>query len=235
MRVALTHGEGRLEALAAALEARGHEVVRSPLIETRARTDADTRCAAEGVAACPWLLFASRSAVEAWTALGLSLKGTRVGAVGAATGAALERAGARVRVLGDPPNAEGLARAFLARRDARGPVGLPLGDRSRPTLAAALRRGGMEVRRCVVYATHVQTWAADEAVDAVVLASPSAAEGLPESVAARATLIALGDTTASALRGRGLRPRVARRPDAQAVLRELEALSGEPAPRRTTP
>lgn len=224
MKIALTHGVGRLEDLAAGLEARGHTVLRAPLIETRPRRDAATREAAQALLRHPWLLFTSRSAVEAWRGMGLPLAGARIGAVGEATGAALERAGARVRVLGEPPTAEGLARAFLSRRDAQGPVGLPQGDRSRPALAAALRRAGMRVEPVVVYETVVLPWAAEAAVDAVVLASPSAAEGLPSQVAARAELVALGDTTGAALRARGLRPRVATRPDAAAVLRALDAV-----------
>lgn len=223
MRIALTHGAGRLENLAAELEARGHTVLRAPLIETRPRVDDATRDAARALLERPWLLFTSRSAVEAWRALDLPLRGPKLGAVGEATGAALERAGGRVRVLGEPATAEGLARSFLARRDARGPVGLPQGDRSRPALAAALRRAGMRVVPVVVYETIVLPWAAEAAVDAVVLASPSAAEGLPGAVAARAGLVALGDTTGAALRARGLRPRIATRPDGAAVLRALEA------------
>lgn len=230
MRVALAHGTGRLESLEAALTERGHEVVREPLIEVRPRTDAATRSAAEALTALPWLLFTSRSAVEAWQGLEAGFGRASLGAVGEATAAALERAGGRVRVLGEPPTGRGLARAFLARRDARGPVGLPQGDRARPTLRLALVAAGVPVRPLVVYETHTLAPNGGIAADAVVLASTSAVSALPDDVAARAALVAIGPTTARALTERGFTPRVAARPDADAILDEIEALA---AVRRT--
>lgn len=231
MRIALTQSPGRLETLEDGLVARGHEVVRSPLVEVRHRADDETRAAAESLQALPWLLFASRSAVAAWGALGLGFDGPLLGAVGESTAAALERAGGRVRVIGEPATGRALAQAFLARRDARGPVGLPQGNRARPELRTALAGAGLPVRPVTLYDSVTRDWNGDARVQAVVLASPSAARGLPDEIARTAKLVALGPTTGRALRRRGLRPEVAARPDVDAVLEAIDTLAA--AERRT--
>lgn len=226
MRVVLTHARGRLEELETALRRRGDEVVRAPLIEVRPCVDGATKAAARKLLTLPWALFPSRSAVEAWEALGLPLPGAphgpKLGAVGGGTAAALARIGARATLIGEPATAEGLAAAFLARADAAGPVGLPRGDRARPTLEEALTAAGLETVPLTVYRTERRAWSGDARADAVVVASPSAAAGLPAEVAARAVLVALGPTTGAALRERGFAPRIAARPDAEAVLACLE-------------
>lgn len=227
MRVVLTQGRGRLEALERALRARGDEVVRRPLIRIEARNDVTTRAAARRLLRHPWLLFASRSAVEAWVALGLPLPapphGPRLGAVGAGTAAALRRAGGRVELVADPERAEGLASAFLAREDALGPVGLPRGDRSRDTLERRIAEAGVSVDPLVLYETRPEAWQGDADADAIVVASPSAAAGLPADPAPRAAIVAIGPVTGAALRERGLSPWIAERPDAPAILERLDA------------
>ncbi|MEX2501531.1 MAG: uroporphyrinogen-III synthase, partial [Trueperaceae bacterium] len=112
--VVLTHGAGRLDALAPALHAAGLRTVHRPLTEVRPHPEAKPE--ARDLLALPWLLFASRSAVDAWTAFGLPLPadGPRVGAVGDGTAAALARAGGRATLVGRGTAAD-LARAFLAR------------------------------------------------------------------------------------------------------------------------
>ncbi len=226
MRVVLTHGRGRLEDLEAALTRRGDQVVRAPLIETEPCTGSATRAAARALLTLPWLLFPSRSAVEAWAALGLPLPGIphgpRLGAVGGGTAAALAATGARATLIAEPATAEGLAAGFLARPDAAGPVGLPRGDRARPTLQERLEEAGLEVRPLTVYRTVTRPWRGGEVADAVVVASPSAADELPERVARHAALVALGPTTGAALRARGFSPWIAARPDAEAVLERLD-------------
>lgn len=225
MRIALAHGIGRLEALEAGLLERGHDVLREPLIEVRPRSDDATREAAAALVDAPWLLFTSRSAVEAWQGLDAGFGRAALGAVGEGTAAALERAGGRVRLVGEPATGAGLARAFLARRDARGPVGLPHGQRTRANLRRALSGAGIEVRPLVVYDTVTLAWSDGGEVEAIVLASPSAVDALPQEVGTRAALVAIGPTTAHALRERGLHPRVAARPDAQAVLDQIDAVA----------
>jgi len=75
VKVVLTHAEGRLEGLAEALQARGLEVRHRPLIAVRPRADDATRARAHEVLALPWLLFPSRSAVDAWVGLGIGFGG----------------------------------------------------------------------------------------------------------------------------------------------------------------
>lgn len=167
------------------------------------------------------------------------------GAVGPGTARALQDAGCHVALVGSG-DAASLASAFLAHPLATGPVGLPLGDRARKTLERALTAGGHEVVTAVVYKTEVVPTAAGtehvrpsgdgeeddrasglaaepdgqacEPPDVVLLASPSAVSALPAWLAERAVLVALGATTAEAVRAAGHGCRVAQRPTVDAVL-----------------
>ncbi len=253
MRIVLTHSEGRFEGLAEALAKRGHEVTHRPLIVTRPRRSEDVAAEARALLALPWLLFTSRSAVEAFVGLGLGWRSPEgaaplVGAVGIKTASALRRAGVEPALVAErSPRAEGLARVFLSDPRAAGPVGLPQGDRALPTLRRALEEAGLEVRPLVLYETVAQpleggggarSVPAEAAADAgrsasaegsadaelVVLASPSAAQALPDAVAERATLVAIGPTTAGALAERGLGCRQATAPSVAGVLAEVEAV-----------
>lgn len=225
MRVALTCSEGRLRGLAESLSAQGFQVRYHPLIRTEPLEDPKLRQAARQLARCPWLLFSSVTAVAAWQRLGAGFS-PRVGAVGRATAAALRRAGAPVQLVGEPQNAQGLAERFLASPQAAAPVGLPRGDRALPTLERLLETGGFETRPLTIYRT-VRCDAEGLDADIVILASPSAAEALPETLARRAQLIALGPSTAQALAARGLSCLQAARPDAEAVLRAIQAIKEE--------
>ena len=228
MRIALTHADGRLERLAPALRERGHDVVLAPLIATRPLLDDATRRAAEALLALPWRCYPSRSSVAAWAALGLPFDdGARLAAVGSGTAAAIVASGG-VAPLTPPPlasTAVGLAAAVLAAGAAGHGVGLVQGRRARPALAEHLRRGGAEPRRAVVYDVTTLPWRVTGPLDAVVLASPSAVAALPRPVGASARLVALGPTTAAALRERGWRCHQAATPSAEGVLAAVAALA----------
>jgi uroporphyrinogen-III synthase len=180
MRIVLTHAAGRFEGLAAALQRRGHTVAQAPLIATRPRTGDDVRAAAAALLALPWLLFTSRSAVEAWSALAVGWQpagapatdappaagpadaAPLLGAVGRPTASALRAAGAEPALVAERSSrAAGLADAFLRHPQAAGPVGLPQGDRALPTLRRALERAGFETRPLVLYETVTQPWSGD--------------------------------------------------------------------------
>ncbi len=254
MRIVLTHSEGRFEGLAEALAKRGHEVTHRPLIVTRPRRSEDVAAEARALLALPWLLFTSRSAVEAFVGLGLGWRSPEgaaplVGAVGIKTASALRRAGVEPALVAErSPRAEGLARVFLSDPRAAGPVGLPQGDRALPTLRRALEEAGLEVRPLVLYETVAQplegggaagagtdavraegSASAEGSADAelVVLASPSAAQALPDAVAERAALVAIGPTTAGALAERGLGCRQAAAPSVAGVLAEVDAVAAQ--------
>ncbi len=242
MRIVLTHSEGRFEGLDTALDRRGHEVVHSPLIRTQARMGEAVRAEAEALLNLPWLIFTSRSAVEAWSALGVPWRSPDVpaddgvpliAAVGRKTASALRAAGAEVTLVGERSHAESLADAFLNDARAAGPVGLPQGDRALPTLRRALADAGYETRPLVLYETvttpipaEVLARNGEQAATLVVLASPSAAAALPADVAREATLLAIGPTTAAAVDERGLSCVLAASPSVAGVLATVDALAG---------
>jgi len=243
MRIVLTHSEGRFEGLADALERRGHEVRRAPLVRTRARADASVRAEAETLLALPWVIFTSRSAVEAWQALGVPWRSADapdddatplIGAVGRKTASALRRAGAGVALIGERSQAGSLSEAFLEDPRAAGPVGLPQGDRALPTLRRTLEREGFETRPLVLYETVTEPFPEDAvsadgegAAALVVLASPSAAGALPEAVARSATLVAIGPTTAAAIEDRGFACLQAASPSVAGVLATVDGIAAD--------
>ena len=228
MRIALTHSGGRLEALAPALRELGHEVVHTPVIATAPLVDDATKREAEGLVGLPWRCYPSRTAVEAWSALGLPFDdGARLAAVGSGTATALHVAGVE-RVLTparSEANAAGLARAVLAAGARGAAVGLVQGRRARPELASILRDGGALPRRAVVYDVVTVPWSSDVGFDAVLLASPSAVAALPDALARRSHLVALGPTTAAAVRTRGWSCQQASEPTVAGALTALTRLA----------
>lgn len=209
--VALTHSQGALTGLPQLLEERGLAVTHTPLLQAVPRDDEETRAGAKALLQCPWLLITSRNTVNALRSLGVDLaddKAPFIGAVGPGTAAALEEMGASADLIADYFDGEGLARAFLAHPQARGPVGLPRGNRALPTLEERLREAGYEVRTVTVYDTEELAWRGPTAA-VVVLASPSAVEALPAALAGSARLVAIGETTRKAIEERGWRCEVA--------------------------
>jgi uroporphyrinogen-III synthase len=229
--VAVTASTGRLEGLDAQLRDLGHEVVRAPLVSVTLRRDEATRAAADALRPLRWRLFPSRSAVEAWSALGLGFDdAVLVGAVGPATADAALALGAQVAVVAEPATAKGLAARVLdhPRAPRRGEaVALVQGSGARPALARALAAAGVLPRIAVVYDRSGLGWRVDGAVDAIVVASPSAVAALPAAVAAGTLVVAIGPTTAAAARRRGWPVRQAATPTAAAI---VDALTRPPAP-----
>jgi uroporphyrinogen-III synthase len=221
-RVALTQSLGRLEMLEASLLRHGLEVLRIPLVCT-----VTMPVNLEPLDGCPWWLISSVASVEALLALKADFAAHRFGAVGRATASAIRAAGGLVELIAPEGNAVSLATQFLrlevAQDTQRGhdgeTVGLPLGDRALSTIQDQLTRAGVQTRALCVYSSQINPWPADAPQpDVIVLASPTATLGLPESVAARASLIALGPTTAASVQARGWTCRVARRPSVEALL-----------------
>ena len=227
MKVALTQSEGRLAGLAEALTERGHEVVRQPLVRTEPMLNEEVRGQAEELLRCSWLLFTSPNAVEAWHALGLSLQeiDPKIGAVGEKTARALRTFGGEVALIGESQNAEGLADTFLRRtamrQEVEGAVGLPRGNRSLTTLQERLEAHAVKTLPVTIYQTLTCDWQAGE-VDAVVLASPSAAGALPEEVGKHVKLISIGPSTSREVERRGWRYIQTETPSAEAILRTFE-------------
>ena len=102
----------------------------------------------------------------------------------------------------------------------KGAVGLPRGNRSLKTLQERLGAHGVETSAVTIYETRTCDWRAGE-VDAVILASPSAAEALPDEVGKHAKLISIGPSTSRAVERRGWRCVQAETPSTEAVLRTI--------------
>jgi uroporphyrinogen-III synthase len=218
MKVALTQSEGRLVGLDALLLERGFEVIRQPLIQTRA---------IEGVRLqpledCPWWLFTSVAAVEAVIELGTVLHPRKIGAVGQATAASIQAKGGTVALMAPENNATGLAAAFIALHEA-GPVAWPKGELALPTLAEALAKASYTVKALNVYRTEAVPWPENvSAPQITVLSSPSAVDALPDAIGHNTHCIAIGTTTAQRLQERGLSHSVAQNPNMESVLEAIE-------------
>lgn len=214
--IALTQSFGRLEALEPALRARGFEVLRIPLVRT-----VTLPVSLEVLKACRWWLISSVATAQALGELGADFAAHRFGTVGRASTDAIRAAGGQVDLIAPEGNAIGLAQQFLnlERTDTSEPVGLPLGDRALSTLNDELTRAGIMTRTLCVYSSQSNPWPAGAPQpDLIVLASPTATQALPEQVATRASLIALGPTTAASIQARGWTCQVAREPNTQALL-----------------
>ena len=223
MKVLLTHGEGRLEGLAQALRAYGFTVARQPLIRTEFLPFDEAQQEADKLRGAAWLLFTSRTAVQAWAALGLPLT-AYIGVVGEKTADAVKQSGGMVALTANPANAEGLLEAFLACVSPPARVGLPCGERALPTLSNGLNAAGFTVMKAVLYCIVTRPLTRVDA-DLIVLASPSAVAALPANLG-QTQLVALGPSTHKAVRARGWHAAEAQTPDVYGVVQAvLEATS----------
>lgn len=222
MKVLLTHSEGRLEALNAALTARGFTVTHAPLIRTELLPAEAVRPGAEALLTSDWLLLTSRTAVAAWAALGLPLSGIapKIGVVGKKTGDAVAELGGEVALVAQPANAEGLLETFLAHVTGPLNVGLPCGEDALPTLSDGLSAAGFPVSRVPLYHTVAQPMTNQDA-DIIVLASPSAVAALPKTILSKTRFVALGPSTYAALRGRNLEATMSQTPDVDSVVQAV--------------
>lgn len=206
MKIWLTQSAGALRELEPALRRRGYEVYRRPLIATRSASGEDLLTALATLRDCRWLLFTSPAAVTAFSSAGAMPSGdVLIGAVGAGTATALQAAGMTPEIVAQG-DAASLAATFLTHPLAGGGVGWPSGDRALKTLPAALEAGGHKVVTATVYRTVTLDNPGSRRLctdlDVVFVASPSAAEALPDGLF-KATVVAIGNTTAAALRARG--------------------------------
>ena len=126
-RIVVTQGEGARGSLAAALLARGADVVPLPAIAIEPPVDpAPLDAALAGLAGFDWIVFTSRHAVDAvcarpaWTASReRPLAGLRVAAVGRATAQSLKERGVTTDVLPSEAGGRALAEAIGAAQAAR--------------------------------------------------------------------------------------------------------------------
>jgi len=157
-------------------------------------------------------------------------------AVGHATAQAVAVHGWRCSVVPEDARASGLARVLRVPRGAR--VLIPRAERGLNTLASTLRKSGARVTVASAYRTlpdasgrRALRRALALGADAVLFASGSAADlGARDTALSGAAAIAIGPTTAAALRARGVVPAaVAKRPDPKSFARAVVlGLRGRP-------
>lgn len=172
-----------------------------------------------------WVLFASPYALWIVGSSTELFRSRRIGAVGPGTARELARIGIPIDLLSEKSTGAGLAEAFLALGlPKQTAVLLPRARDGRPELRDALRSAGYNVCDAVVYETSSQPIGPiEDEWDAVLVASPSGAEALPQA-AFRAKLVAIGETTAAALRARGFAvAAVAARPTTEGMVEALAA------------
>lgn len=224
-RIAVTRAAERAEGLASALRNQGADVLVCPTIAYAPPDDpTPLEAALERLAGYDWIIFTSAAAVDAlatYQALPPPLH-MRVAAVGKATAAAIEAHGGRIDLLPARQNAEGLLAELRNVAGLR--FLLPVSDIARDTLAVGLREREAFVDVVTAYRTVPGPGVRDlidplcrRAIDAVVFSSPSTLRylidgmeqfGIARSVARAlfdgVALIAIGPTTAQALRDEGL-------------------------------
>lgn len=232
--VVITRPRERSAGLGRALRARGLRPVYAPLIRVEpprswAALDAALRRFGDYDAAA----FASASAVERFFARARSVLGRAprrprlVGAVGPATARALAARGWRADLIPEEGSGAGLGRALPLARGAR--VLLPRAEKGRPELPRLLRRAGARLTIAPAYRTVPDAGGAralralaargDACVSfASGSAVAAARKALGRSGLRRLLCVAIGPSTAEALRARGAAPAaVAERPDAASL------------------
>ncbi|HEY6484059.1 MAG TPA: uroporphyrinogen-III synthase [Steroidobacteraceae bacterium] len=219
-RVVVTRAEPNDGPLSSQLRAMGLSVLLWPAVQV---TVAETAPLAEmlgPVDRFDWIVFASRHAVAAVTALVPNPpKGVHIAAVGQSTAQVLRQRGWPVDLLPSESNAAALVGAFATQSLQGANVLFPASSRALPTIAAGLRQLGAQVTQLVAYRTEpapldvarCRAWIERDVIGAVTFASPSAvielAQVLGDASFGRllegARAVAMGPTTARALAQRG--------------------------------
>lgn len=251
-RVAVTRPRERAAALVAALEALGATVVATPAIAVAPPLsfEALDTCLAR-LASYDWLALTSVAAVHAvaerlddTATHRLQAYGPRVAVVGAATARAAASRLGRVDLVPALAAADGLAAELPRARGTR--VLFPCADRARDTLPTVLRARGAIVDRVVAYRTlpappdalaEPAAHAAAGTLDAVLLASPSAAQAIARALGDALSaphaplLVCIGPATARACAALELRvAAVAASPSDDGLLDALlDVLSAAPS------
>lgn len=233
-RVALFKSAGRAEGFAQAVrDAGGEPVLVSPY---RCEDHADAvPCLRDALrSGATWAVATSPHAAPS---LALALDegfDVRVAAVGPGTAGALHTSGVRTRLVGDGGGAD-LAAAMIALGCGAGDVVVhAAGEPLRHELREALEAAGARVLTVPVYsmvADAVGERALTGRFAAVVVASPRLAQRAAELFgdASRPPAVAVGDSTAAALRGAGWPPAaVADVSTPEAVCRELTGVLARP-------
>jgi len=220
---------------AAALATRGARVIFAPLIQVVApRSWKALDRALLDLRRYDAVAFTSANSVDFFflrcrEILGRAPASPRIlAAVGPATAKAVETYGWRCSVISADARAAGLARVLRVPRGAR--VLIPRAERGLDTLPDALRKSGAHVTVVTAYRTIADMpgrrsfrRALALGADAVTLASGSAAVLAARDLAlSNAAAVAIGPTTAAALRAAGISPAaIAKKPDPESFARAV--------------
>jgi uroporphyrinogen-III synthase len=186
-----------------------------------------------------WVAITSPNAVTRLGEFAQQLAALDVAAVGPGTATALHTLDVLPALVGTGGGTE-LARLVLERTPPGSEAGggparrvrvvHPCAEESRPEFSRMLREAGADVRSVPVYRMvrdRVGERSAEGAFDAVVIGSPRLAQRASELFPARPPAVAIGRTTAAAMRDLGWRPRmVAATASPADVARALEHVLG---------
>ncbi len=220
-RIVITRPRDQSASLRSKLESMGAEVVVFPTIKIAPAEDlAPLHAALDRIAQYDWILFTSQNAADALareldgdpaTALG----GVRVAAVGNTTRQRLEDLGLEVHFVPTKFKMSALCAELVEKTTVSGQRFLyPCGDLADADGPRPLSEAGAVVDTVVCYRTlpdlsgdvhALQRCLVDGEIDAVVFASPSAAQGFFARVEAQrippeVTLVSIGPKTTAALR-----------------------------------
>jgi uroporphyrinogen-III synthase len=202
-RVGVTTSADRSARAADAYESRGFTPVLLPCIRVEAGADAVIDELRVAAGAADWILLTSARAIGAVWPSG-SMPATPVAAVGEATARAALEAGASVALVGR------VGASDLADRigPGTGRIVVPHAAGTDPGVLTRLAAEGWDVVEGIAYRTEPVA-PADDPVDAVAFASPSAVEGWCSARTLDGLVVgAIGPTTAAALAERGRPPDV---------------------------
>lgn len=229
-RIVVTGAPGQVEELVRALERHEAEVMLMPTVCFAPVENSDSLDSAiKSVKHNDWVLFTSANAVRFFCRrcrdLGVELKslqssGPSVGAVGPATAKAALAEGLQVDYVAKKHDGESLARELAGSIKGR-KILLPRSDRSDDRLPTLLREAGAQVTEVIAYRTmapealdaKVLNRVRRAEVDAIVFASPSAVQNLSlflsmselADLSSRIQFVAIGSTSAGAMRKSGIR------------------------------
>jgi uroporphyrinogen-III synthase len=228
--VVVTRAESSDGPLCSELRNLGLPVLLWPAVGVEMADQASLEAALGRLETFAWIVFASRHAVAAVTAIRPSAPpaDVRIAAVGQATAQVLRQRGWPVDLLPSESNAAALVEAFAAATpDIAGKrVLFPASSRALPTIATGLTQLGALVEQVEAYRTEISSaldvedcraWIARGSIGAVTFASPSAVDELEHALGKNdfdrllntATAVAIGPTTAKALADRGHTPALA--------------------------
>ena len=217
--VLIARDSGRASGLLLKLDYLGAHVLVSPITATEPGDEAGLDAAISAVAGFDWVVVTSANAVKAFRAAAdrasvrladFKIRWAVVGKTTAFFLAALGGEGApRVPLVPEEHTATGLVAAITAAAAPGARILLPQGNLAAPTLADGLQAAGFDVTTVTAYRTVpaaidpaiAQAWAAG-AIDAAVVAAPSAARQIAEQLGTQVpvVIVAIGNSTATAAR-----------------------------------